>query len=478
MTQFHTNLIRYFKSIITLPTWYFPEPISGVILFEQLRRLILPPRFALMMKMNAAIDAREPEALPDGARRARARRTDAPLRFRACRAGAGEARDYVCAAFSMGRERRKTRGRFFWNALGALAMAAVLAGCGKPAPKAEQKFVIQTARVQSAEGLKIGGEAAYIGMVRAEDETDYSFKVGGIIDFIGPEPGSDWKEGSQVKAGAPLAGLKQSDFVNALNAAKAQAELARKQLERFRALRAKDAVSQQELDSAQANSESTQARLRQAEQDLKDSQLRAPLDGVVLARYANSGQTVAPGRPALRFASTRRMQVEAGIPDRLVSYFTPGKEVGVEISGLEGHPPFPGRVSEVGVAASQEGRLFRVVIKLDNPDGLLRSGMTATVRAGDRAEFPAGSTLVPLSALVACPPEGRGGDAPADQLAVFVVKDGKASRRLIKTGDIVKNSIIVTEGLRAGEEAATGGASFLYDGQPVEVFQNAASTAP
>jgi membrane fusion protein (multidrug efflux system) len=57
-------------------------------------------------------------------------------------------------------------------------------------------------------------------------------------------------------------------------------------------------------------------------------------------------------------------------------------------------------------------------------------------------------------------------------LAVFVVSDGKASRRPVKTGDIFSSSVIVKEGLRAGEEVVTAGASFLYDGAPVVVLEN------
>jgi len=52
---------------------------------------------------------------------------------------------------------------------------------------------------------------------------------------------------------------------------------------------------------------------------------------------------------------------------------------------------------------------------------------------------------------------------------VFVVQDGKAIQRVVKTGDIFNSSILVSEGLRAGEQVVTAGASFLYDGAPVEV---------
>ena len=121
------------------------------------------------------------------------------------------------------------------------------------------------------------------------------------------------------------------------------------------------------------------------------------------------------------------------------------------------------------MAANNAGRLYRVVIKVPNPDGMIKSGMTATVKAGGVAMPAAGQVLVPLSALIA--PSSPTADlaTPQTQLAVFVVQNGKASLRMVKTGDIVISSIIVTEGLQAGEEVVTKGASQLYDGAPVDV---------
>lgn len=323
--------------------------------------------------------------------------------------------------------------------------------------------------------LRPGAEASYIAIVRAENETDLSFKVGGILDIIGPAPGRDWDEGTPVKAGAVLASLKQSDFANALSSAQANAELTTKVRARFRKLRDSDAISQQEMDVTEANWLTAQAQLAQAKQNTNDSQLRASIDGVVLARYVNSGVTVGAGQRVLRFADTRTMSVELGVPDRLVKYFSPDKEFVVEISALEGHPPFAGHVSEVGVAASQDSRLFRIVIKVSNPEGLIRSGMTATVKVGDLARFNPGAVQVPLSALVTLPSPNQSAGADPSQLAVFVVEGGKAVRRTVKTGDILNSSIIVNEGLKVGEEVVTAGASFLYDDAPVEVLNTAPS---
>jgi RND family efflux transporter MFP subunit len=249
-----------------------------------------------------------------------------------------------------------------------------------------------------------------------------------------------------------------------LDTARAKADLAGKTLERFRKLRTTDAISQQELDVTEADWRTAQAALDQAEQNLKDSRLVADKNGVILARYINRGVTVPPGQRVLRFADTSLMSVELGLPDRLIGKLTPGQEIDVEISALEGMPPFKGRVSEVGVAASGEGRLFRVVIKVPNPDGLLRSGMTARIHVNDAAGVKAGTVVIPLSALVTFP--------PGTQVGVFVAQDGKAVKRLVKTGDILNSSILITEGLRAGEQVVTSGAAFLHDGAPIVVAGN------
>lgn len=359
--------------------------------------------------------------------------------------------------------------------LALLCAALALAGCGKPAARSPEKSLVRTATVQAMDSVRSDGDASYLALVRFDHETDLSFKVGGILAGIGPAAGTDWDEGTPVKAGTILAELKQADFTNALNSAHAKAELATKTLERFRKLRETDAISQQELDVTEADWRTSKSQLDQAEQNLRDSRLVASKDGVVLARYVNSRVTVSPGQSVLRFADTSLMSVELGLPDRLIGRLSPGKEIPVEVSALEGLPPFKGRVTEVGVAASSEGRLFRVVIKVPNPDGLLRSGMTARIHVGDTPAVKAGTVCIPLSALVTLVSEEKSQVNEQTQLGVFVVQNGKAMKRAVKTGDICNSSIQITEGLQPGEQVVTSGASLLYDGAPIEIAADLAA---
>jgi RND family efflux transporter MFP subunit len=356
----------------------------------------------------------------------------------------------------------------------ALTIALALSGCGRPAARPPEKTLVRTAVVETMANVRSDGEASYLAAVKFDHETDLNFKVGGIVVSVGPAAGTDWDEGTPVKAGTVLAELKQSDFKNALDSSRARAELAGKTVERFRKLRTTDAISQQELDVTEADWRTAQAALDQAEQNLRDSRIVAAKNGVVLARYINSGVTVQPGQRVLRFADTSLMSVELGLPDRLIGRVATGKEIEVQVSALEGLPPFQGRVSEVGVAASAEGRLFRVVIKVPNPDGLLRSGMTARIRVAD-TPAKSGTVCVPLSALVTLSGEGSSHASGEARLGVFVVQNGKASKRAVKTGDILNSSILVTEGLRSGEQVVTSGASFLYEGAPIELAQASAA---
>lgn len=353
----------------------------------------------------------------------------------------------------------------------SLVCLLLLGSCSKPsAQQGSEKTIVGTQRAEAVGGTGSADSAPeYIGTVRANEETDFSFKVGGILELIGPRAQKDWEEGSSVKSGSTLARLQQGDFKNALASAKAAAELAASNNERLRKLLAENVVSKQEVDKARADAETAEAQFRQGEQNLRDSELRAPWDGVVFKRYVNSGETVAAGKPVLRFGDIRTMSVELGVPDRLVGLFSVNKDIDVDISALPGRPSFRGKISEVGVAASNAGRLYRVVIKVPNADGVIKSGMTATVKAGAVTASVAGQVMIPLSAVIAPSAAGSETGKPQTQIAVFVVKDGKASLRLVKTGDIIASSIIVTEGLKSGEEVVTKGTSLLYDGAPVEV---------
>jgi RND family efflux transporter MFP subunit len=347
----------------------------------------------------------------------------------------------------------------------AVSSSLLAAGCRPRQAAPQGPVVVRVAVAMAAEEASLAPRSEYLALLRGETETELSFKIGGVLDLIGRENSrEDWQEGTAVKKGEVLAMLKQTDFIAAEQAARAKRDLDDSLYGRIKELREKGATSAQEYDVAKANMDSSRAAWAQAQQALLDSVIRAPYDGTILARLVNPGETISPGSPILKMANLQNMSAELGVPEKLVGSIQIGKEIPVRISALEGQP-FIGRISEVGVAAKEGARLFKVIIKLDNPDGRIKSGMTASVVLSPPPSVPPGSVLVPLSALV-----GSSGTNTARPLAVFVVDaDGRAREQAVTTDEIVRSSIVITSGLRPGDRVVTAGASALYDGAPVEV---------
>lgn len=332
-------------------------------------------------------------------------------------------------------------------------------GCGpKPVPAPTQVPVVVD-EVRDIGAVRGQRGQAYLASVKGRNQLTLSFRVPGIVERIGPGPGlADWQEGAVVSRGQLLAQLKQSDFLAASNSAAAQANLDQTQYERTRRLLAEGAASQQEYDRALAAKRASEAALDLRRQDMLDSRILAPLAGTILKREVNAGETVGAGQPLLTLADLSEVEVEVGVPDRLVGALRVGDPVRMSISVL-GNQEFLGQVKEVGVAAREGSRLFRVVVALNNAAGRVRPGMTASVYLDDAAGAAEG-VVVPLSSLVAR------GDR---ELAVFVVDQGVARERRVGTRDIIQSSIVVTQGLHVGERVVVVGAAELHDGAPVSV---------
>lgn len=350
--------------------------------------------------------------------------------------------------------------------LPAAAFASLLAtGCRKEKSAAPAPFNVRTTVVQPFTAAPLDTGPAFLGMIRGDTETSLSFKVSGQLLRIGAVDGnSDWNEGITVAAGTDLAQLDTANFVSALAAARARADLARASFARNSELYAAANLSKNEFEASRSQKETAEADLAQAQQSLRDTTLRAPYAGVILSRAAKSGEFASAGRTVLRLGDFRRVSLEVGAPDTLLGGLAVGQTYAVRVSAFEGED-FTGTISEIGTAAADGNRLFRVVLKIDNTAGRLKSGMTASVRLGGGRTIVAGGVLVPLSALVATSKSAGGS-------AVFVLDRGAVSERVVKTADIVDSSIVVTNGVAAGERVVTLGAGQLFDGAAVAVIES------
>ncbi len=273
------------------------------------------------------------------------------------------------------------------------------------------------------------------------------------------------REGDRVQGGQVVAVIDDAQPKAALDRAVAAAAaawqevtvsdsdltLAESTLKRYQSLYEERIVSSQEFDEIKAREQSTRARrdlaradlehakaeVTQAQTTLNYTRIRAPFDGVVTERKADSGTLASPGMPIFTVEDVRHYRLEVAVNERDLRYVRTGGQVSVAIEALD-NAELKGKVVQIVPAADPASRAFLVKIELPT-DTRLRSGLFG------RAQFPRGerqALLIPRSAVVE-----RG------QLqGVFVLDQNKvASLRYVTLGKSIGSEIEALTGIQGGE---------------------------
>ncbi len=221
-------------------------------------------------------------------------------------------------------------------------------------------------------------------------------KVGSVVSGIVAALHADFNK--QVKKGGLLAELDPVPFLARVAQSQASLEKARVEvrnseigLRRQKALSAEGLASQADLDQAQANFDSAtasvnqaQATLEQAQMDLKNSRIEAPIDGVVVDRQYDVGQSVAASFTAPTLFTIAqdltKMQVSADVSESDIGQCKGGQPVRFTVDAYPDQI-FRGTISQIRLNATvnQNVVTYPVIIEVPNPDLALRPNMTASV---------------------------------------------------------------------------------------------------
>lgn len=316
-------------------------------------------------------------------------------------------------------------------ALAASLLFAAACSHEEAKPVARAAVAVPTEVVQPA---TIASTRAVAGTVRAANTSPLAARIMGNIVRITVAEGDLVRRGQVLVEIDPREARTQSGAAaSAVAAAAANARLAETTFQRFAALRERSSVSEQEFDDVKARRDSAAAELArvrsmaaQADTYVEYSRVRAPMDGVVTARYVDPGAQAAPGMPLLMVEDTRASRVEATVPEELVV------NIGDPVVVDAGSERIEARVTRIQPRVDAMTRSSLVKIDLPKP---MRAGSYVRVlfRTGERQAL-----VVPSGSIV------RKGQLTS----VFVVgSDGIARMRLITLGR--DNEVL--SGLDAGE---------------------------
>lgn len=287
-------------------------------------------------------------------------------------------------------------------------------------------------------------------------------------------------ESETVKAGQPLVRLDRRDYEAALARANASLELARANedlaatlAKRQRALREQDVTSQSNLDVkesewrvAQARTREADAALREATVNLDYTTLRAPRDGLVLAKLKEVGEMAVPGG----FAGSGDLIRMADLSDLRAE---------VDVNELDLGKVRLGQRAEVTPDAFPDKRYAAEVVKLYPQINRQKGTLKVEVRLLERDETlrPDSSVRISFLAEVEKRPEGAASAAVVmipraavrEGGSVWVVTDGRLRKQVVALGGEQGDQVVVREGLLGGEAVVTVAEGELAEGLAVEI---------
>ena len=238
--------------------------------------------------------------------------------------------------------------------------------------------------------------------------------------------------------------LVEKQFIAESEADKARA-LVNTSREALKALQAQVGVAQAGVQSAQAGVAQREAALAQARIDLARTRITSPVNGLVIKRSIERGQTVAASLQAPELfiiaQNLHDMQVEAAIDESDVGRVRKGQKASFTVDAFPGQR-FEGEIRQVRKAASNVANVvtYVAVVGFANPDGKLLPGMTANVRIvtdarSDVLKVPNGALRLRLPGVdpTDVPATGDGGGAALGRVYVLAA-DGKPRALAVRLG--------------------------------------------
>lgn len=324
----------------------------------------------------------------------------------------------------------------------------------------KQVLVYQTTTV---EPTSISSSVTATGTVEPVKQVEVGTQVSGIIDKIYVDYNSVVKAG-QLIAELDMSVLRtelESSHAN-LNSSKVEFDYQTRNYERIKGLYEKELVSATEFEQAQYSYDKAKFAYSQAQSNYNKSQknigyakIYSPIDGVVLSRAVDEGQTVASGfsTPTLFTIANdlTAMRVIANVDEADIGAVKEGQRVEFEVDAFP-EDTFMGTVTQVRLQATTTSNVvtYQVVIDAPNPDLKLMPGLTAniTIYTLEKDNILA----VPVRALRFTPE----GEKYRENTVWKQVAEGKLERVQVKTGvsDGVHTEIV--EGLSVGDRVVTG----------------------
>ena len=354
-------------------------------------------------------------------------------------------------------------------AVAILSLGAAAAGCAREgdalAETAPSTVTVGVENVVVAVAGQLETGPIVSGALSAEKEATLRAEVAGPVVATLAEAGERVAQG-QLLARIDDTALRDQ-FLSArsgLTTAQTNAEIAARERDRMEALLKAGAIAEREAEQARRGNVAAQsaladarARLSLAQEQVDDTQIRAPFAGTVSERQVSAGDAVQPGMAMFTVIDPSTMRLEAAVPAEQLGAVRIGMPVSFTVNGYPGRE-FTGRITRINPVADPVTRQVRIFASIPNAGRTLVGGLFAEGRVASESHT---GIVVPQTAV------NERGATPT----VMRVKNGRAEQVAVRLGlrDAAREAVEIASGIAAGDTLLLGAAQGISVGTPVKV---------
>lgn len=331
-------------------------------------------------------------------------------------------------------------------------LLALAAGCSRdPTSAKERETAVEPIPVKVApvSTALVERTAPVVGSFHANEEVSVGAQIEARVKTVGPDMGD------QVSEGDVLVTLDDADLQAALRELDARLAKARADNARAQLLSTKGIMATEEAERARTETAVFEAQRDVVKVKLDRTVIRAPLTGAVAAREVSVGEIVKSGTVMYRLVQEDPLKFRTPVPERFAGLLRLGQTIRLDVDAYPGRI-FSGQVTRINPTSDAANRSITAEALVRNPERLLKPGFFGK---GHLVYDERGEALaVPESALTTF----------AGVTKLFVVKDGKAEERVVRTGvELPDARREIADGVVWGEQVAVSNVERLEQGAPV-----------
>lgn len=320
-----------------------------------------------------------------------------------------------------------------------IIIAVIIGGVFWYVKSREPKTTYTTADVEKG---TLAQTVSVTGKVNPNEQIDLTFKTTGILKSISVDVGDT------VKKGQILAVIDTGSLLSQLRQAQAQVEYQDETLDHMKENRG--TYEEEQRDAQRALREQARESVNIIKDQLRDVRMISPIDGVVIRRTADPGETVvlSLNSPVITIAQKEDLLIQANVPESDIIKIQIGQKADVTFDAFPLEEVFGATISQIDPASTviQDVVYYRIKLKLDNLDPRLKAGMSANIdiKTAEKENV----LMAPQRAI-----KTEGNKKFVDVLQEI---DNTTKKLFVETGLEGDDGMVeITSGLKGGEKVVT-----------------------